>query len=482
MRSAPAAGSSRRILTLLLGFAWLSAGPAAAQTPPPLYLVDSQFSPPETRIFLLDPSTGALTLRADLGNAYTPVLGMAVASGTVLYLSGTDTSAENFCQADVACMLIRVVLDPLSTTPAEVTVIGPILEDGLVLSGITGMTFRDDGSLYAISQDTDGLYLLDPVTAVATRIGTVDTTLHGGDITFDGSDRLWLWTNSGSGGGLYEVDPVTALATLADSDPFQDMFGMAAVGHTNLLEAAAPADDRLYEIDPAVGLTGVSVLMTLDGSRYDSRRGDLDSPFCADDAACDDGNACTTDTCSPGGCRHPPVADATPCDDGNPCTVADTCEAGICQGGPLLDQDGDGFPAASCGGTDCDDTNAATYPGAPEINDGLDNQCPGDPGYGVIDEISGSSGFADPGDTSLFCWPAQAGATLYEAVRSGDPAFAGACAAASSADLCWADAADPPAGTALFYLVRPLAPHPGSWGQDSSGAERLAVCPGGTGM
>jgi len=34
---------------------------------------------------------------------------------------------------------------------------------------------------------------------------------------------------------------------------------------------------------------------------------------------------------------------------------------------------------------DCDDTNPAIYPSAPEICDGLDNQCPGDKGYGKID-------------------------------------------------------------------------------------------------
>jgi CSLREA domain-containing protein len=41
------------------------------------------------------------------------------------------------------------------------------------------------------------------------------------------------------------------------------------------------------------------------------------------------------------------------------------------------DADGDGEPIALCGGADCDDTDPAVYPGAPEICDGLDNNCDG---------------------------------------------------------------------------------------------------------
>jgi len=42
------------------------------------------------------------------------------------------------------------------------------------------------------------------------------------------------------------------------------------------------------------------------------------------------------------------------------------------------DGDGDGFNLASCGGTDCDDTDATVSPGATEVcNDGKDNTCNG---------------------------------------------------------------------------------------------------------
>ncbi len=160
------------------------------------------------------------------------------------------------------------------------------------------------------------------------------------------------------------------------------------------------------------------------------------------------------------------------------------------------DADGDGFgdPAAAVvtgdcsvpaghvlNADDCDDANAATYPGAAEIKDGQDNQCAGDCanrqsacGYGVIDEIGGSTWWSG----TFFCWPAQTGASDYQAVRSPEPGFADDCHVFdATAENCIDDPASPGVGSAYFYLVRSATPPPpGSWGQESSGDERTGGC------
>jgi len=150
------------------------------------------------------------------------------------------------------------------------------------------------------------------------------------------------------------------------------------------------------------------------------------------------------------------------------------------------DDDGDGYvecdpwvggdPAVT-DGADCDDTNPTRYPGAPEINDGIDNQCPGDRGYGLIDEFSGGAGFPDPGMPDRFSWPSQAGATSYEAARSTSPDFSTGCEKFITTETHWEDTTAPLQGEILHYLCRPLTPYPGSWGANSARVERTDICP-----
>src|SRR5262249_15416605 len=64
--------------------------------------------------------------------------------------------------------------------------------------------------------------------------------------------------------------------------------------------------------------------------------------------SCDDGNACTDDSCNPGtGCEH--HNNTLPCDDGNVCTTSDVCSYGRCQGSaPASCDDGNSCTADSC--------------------------------------------------------------------------------------------------------------------------------------
>ena len=164
----------------------------------PLYLMDSPFDEPMiTRIYAVDPADGELTLRADLGTAYSPFFALAAADENVLYAAGTDNTGT-LCSS-LGCLLLRITLDPASTTPAEITVVGSMAAGGENLGKVTGLTFRNTGDLYAIDQDSDDLYIIDPGTAQALFLGTVDLDLHGGDLTFTGDDRLLVWTNLGAG-------------------------------------------------------------------------------------------------------------------------------------------------------------------------------------------------------------------------------------------------------------------------------------------
>jgi hypothetical protein len=135
------------------------------------------------------------------------------------------------------------------------------------------------------------------------------------------------------------------------------------------------------------------------------------------------------------------------------------------------DIDADGVPNAD----DCAPYDYATYPGAFEVNDGRDNNCFGDEGFGTVDEISGD-GFWNRNDRSEYSWHAQRFATLYQIDRATDPRFPAPCTRAQVAAPVWNDPEIPPAGGALFYLVRANAPNMGSWGVDSSGVERTGVC------
>ena len=75
-----------------------------------------------------------------------------------------------------------------------------------------------------------------------------------------------------------------------------------------------------------------------------------------DDNTCDDGNACTKDTCGgEGGCTHEPL-DQGECLDGDACTQGDHCEAGSCVGDPIIC-----FDDNACTDDGCDHEKGCQY-------------------------------------------------------------------------------------------------------------------------
>jgi Zn-dependent metalloprotease len=142
--------------------------------------------------------------------------------------------------------------------------------------------------------------------------------------------------------------------------------------------------------------------------------------------------------------------------------VDDVRVCGNCAGAGGADVDGDEF--RSCDG-DCNESSSTTFPGAPELNDGRDNQCPGDTGFGDVDELSGAAGFLTPNDKTRFSWATQANATSYQVARATAPAYTAGCTTFGSASTFIVDPTLPPAGEVFFYLVRPLTPFAGSWGE-----------------
>ena len=84
---------------------------------------------------------------------------------------------------------------------------------------------------------------------------------------------------------------------------------------------------------------------------------------------CGDGDACTSESCAPGGgCQS--AANTLPCDDGDACTVFDACSAGTCAGIPDACDDNNPCSTDGCDGATgcthavnadlCDDANPCT--------------------------------------------------------------------------------------------------------------------------
>jgi len=120
---------------------------------------------------------------------------------------------------------------------------------------------------------------------------------------------------------------------------------------------------------------------------------DASAAFCGDGNTdpgeqCDDGNDVAGDGCEPVTCTNTPsqTCGNVSCNDDNSCTL-DVCNQATGCSNRAIDADGDNFSPGACKpssgltGGDCNDKVKAIHPGAPELCDGVDNNC-----NGMVDE------------------------------------------------------------------------------------------------
>jgi len=116
-------------------------------------------------------------------------------------------------------------------------------------------------------------------------------------------------------------------------------------------------DGDACTIDTCHPVSGCQYAQAPDGTNCpDSNRCNGDetcqSGVCVDgpDLNCDDNNVCTSDSCNPmTGCIHSPAQEGLSCSDNNVCNGLETCQGGICRsGGPLDCDDGDDCTFESC--------------------------------------------------------------------------------------------------------------------------------------
>ena len=451
----------------------------------------------------VDPTTGLRTVITHFSNALQGPIGFpgSLTAGACGALYATDQRSDRLGKlfrvfADGTRSLVSDASEPLQGSPWQTPFGLGLDSDGSVL-----VTDRGSGG----GGNFAGLWSVNPGTGARTRItdsGTANgrhSALEsvmldaGGNIVMgDAEGPVWTGVGDycfelGDCGALFGVNRVSgALTVLSDfGNLVQGPRGEDA-GHSIALEGDGSVlmvdayaqiggvDGALFRVNPSTGTrtvltTGLQHSSTVAvGTGGTILIGGCNSPLGGGFG----GGVCRVDRITGAKTVVSDFSNPAQGPTGIPLSIAIV-------GTEDLDGDGYGSPAsAACAHAqlDCNDNDASIYPGALEINDGKDNQCPGYPGYGVNDEISGLSRFPVVNDTTQLSWDPQSGATSYQVVRSTTIDFSSGCTLFATSQPFIIDADAPPPGGRFYYLVRATAPFVGSWGQKRDGTPRTVPC------
>lgn len=252
-----------------------------------LYLSDS--GPPNdhiTKLFRveLDSATGQANLTLLPDASYGPgVIPLNQADAIACTPDGAKLYAINKYKGYWGALNANIGYYDLATSSwygkGEVKYLGSPVEQ------IGQAAFSPDGTLYAASDSTDYLYIIDTETAEATLVGEIKkdgvykVNVSGADIIFATDGTLYLWANrahsvSGAPRGLYiltlpESMPGTTNAVYLGASGVGDYFTGMAIRARGLGDLVGSThENRIFLVDKTNGLTLYTYIMYLDGSPY----------------------------------------------------------------------------------------------------------------------------------------------------------------------------------------------------------------------